>query len=347
MNDLQQFCSTFDISEAVARQTLDEERARASSALATPWYVRLVAGIGAWVTAIAGIVLGGAILSLIAAESIGALAGLGLVYFALGLWALRNSGSHMFVTQMGIAAAAAGIAMATAGMGLQQESVWAATVVSVALTVVVILLSSNLGLQFLAALLAASMTVIALLAEGVPYYLDIVALAGPIGLFLMLRPMSRDLQPTAILLLLMFPLLGVFGPGMGGIYFATTASGGWFAKALHIGLFILLAAIHWQHAASVDARYRLSIVGVAAVLVGLLLPPGGSAVLVILMLAFVLGNRQLAVLGTMLQIYYLWRFYYDLQITLLVKSEVLTAVGVLLLLAWWLIQRRMVTEVRP
>jgi uncharacterized membrane protein len=76
------------------------------------------------------------------------------------------------------------------------------------------------------------------------------------------------------------------------------------------------------------------------------LPPGGSAALVIMMLAFVIGSRPLALLGTLVQIYYIWRFYYDMDVTLLIKSGMLFAVGVVLLLAWWLMIRRSPEGVR-
>jgi uncharacterized membrane protein len=84
----------------------------------------------------------------------------------------------------------------------------------------------------------------------------------------------------------------------------------------------------------------LSVFAVAAIAVGMLLPPGGAAALMILMLAFVLGSRPLALLGVLLQINYIWRFYYDMEVTLLVKSGILVAVGAVLVLAWWLMMRR-------
>jgi uncharacterized membrane protein len=64
------------------------------------------------------------------------------------------------------------------------------------------------------------------------------------------------------------------------------------------------------------------------------MPAGGSAALLMMMLAFTLGSRALAVIGTLLQVYFIWRFYYDLEASLLDKSLVLMGVGVLLLAAY-------------
>ena len=163
---------------------------------------------------------------------------------------------------------------------------------------------------------------------------------------MMLRPTQRDTQPAATVLLLLMPMFGIFG-GMGGIYWQVGIPGGWFAKILHITLFLGLAAIHWRYSTASAMRYRLGIFAAAAVMIGILLPPGGSASLLIIMVAFILGSRPLAILGVVLQIHYLWRFYYDLQITLLAKSELLLAVGVVLIITWWLMQRLTAVEERP
>jgi uncharacterized membrane protein len=105
-------------------------------------------------------------------------------------------------------------------------------------------------------------------------------------------------------------------------------------------MFLFLVAIHWSRTETADARSRLRLFAIAAVIVGFLLPPGGSAALAIMMLAFVLASRPLALLGVLLQIYYLWTFYYTLEMTLLTKSVLLMAVGAVLLVLWWLSVRR-------
>ena len=124
------------------------------------------------------------------------------------------------------------------------------------------------------------------------------------------------------------------------------AEGGWFAKALYIGIFLWLVGIHWQSATTPDVRTRLSVFAATAVVVGMLLPPGGMAALMIIMLAFVLGSRPLALLGILLQINYIWRFYYDMEVTLLIKSGIFMAVGAVLVFAWWLMMRRSPDGVR-
>jgi hypothetical protein len=339
MPELSRFCAEFGIDVDAARQALIRERGEETSAFGMPWYVRLVVGVGAWVTAMAAIGLG---------EFDGGIGVLGAVYFIVGLMLLRQQDSGVYLTQLGIAVAAAGVAMIALGVGLQTDELWTATLATVVVTAVLIFVAPSRTLQFLAALLAAWLFGMTLLEQKVPYFLDIVALAGPAGVVLMLKPLQRDLQPTALVLLLLFPAFAIFGPGEFRWLFGSGAeAGGWFAKGLHIVLFLWLVSIHWERATTPDVRDRLGPFAVAAVIVCVLLPPGGSAALVIMMLAFVLGSRPLALLGTLLQIYYIWRFYYDMDVTLLVKSGMLSGVGAVLLLGWWLMMRRSPEGVRP
>jgi hypothetical protein len=338
MTELQQFCEAFGIGEDNARVALKKMRAETTSALAMPWYARLIVGFGAWVTAVIAIALGGMILYALDAEFDLSIALMGAIYFGLGLWWLSNVAHRVYATHLGIAITAAGTAMIAAGIGIEFEEVWVAALTSAVLTVVIIVATSQRSLQFLAALLSALLFVIALKYENVPYFLDIVALAGPLGVVMLLRPMQRDTQPTAIVLLLLLPAFGIFG-GMQTVFWQGGIAGGWFPKILHIVLFLGLVGTHWQHTVTSGERTRLTIFAVAAVIIGAVLPPGGSAALVILMLAFILGSRPLALLGVLLQIHYIWRFYYDMQVSLLAKSGILVVVGAVLILAWWLMQR--------
>lgn len=338
MTELQPFCKAFDIDEASASRTLTEMRTEATSTLALPWYARLIIGFSAWVTALVAIALGGMILYALDADADISIAVMGAVYFGLGMWWLRNVENRVYATHLGIAITAAGTAMIAAGVGFESEEAWLAALVSAVLTAVIILANRQRSLQFLAALLSALLFVVALKQKNVPYFLDIAALAGPLGVVMLLRPTPRDTQPTAIVLLLLLPAFGMFG-GMQTMIWQAGIAGGWFARVLNIALFLGLVSIHWKHTFTNGERTRLAVFASAAVIVGFVLPPGGSAALVILMLAFVLGSRPLALLGVLLQIHYLWRFYYDMQATLLVKSGILVAVGAVLIVAWWLMQR--------
>jgi hypothetical protein len=343
MIELRQLCTELGIDEALAREALERESNEQTSGLAAPWYVRLVVGIGAWITAIVAIALGGAILYFAGIDSaIGVwLIVLGIIYAGLGSQLVRNGGRAIFSLHLGIALSAAGIAMTAAGAGIESEGLAAAFLASLVLTVAVVVITPNRTLQFLASALTAVLFAATLVVEDVPFYIDILALAAPVGAFMMLRPSSRDLQPTATVLLLILPLFSIVTARGLGLFGGIGTEGGWFAQAINIAIFLFLVAIHRSRTTTADARSRLLLFAIAAVIVGVLMPPGGSAALAIMMLAFVLASRPLALLGVLLQIYYLWRFYYVLEMTLLTKSLLLMAVGAVMLLLWWLSVRRL------
>ena len=101
---------------------------------------------------------------------------------------------------------------------------------------------------------------------------------------------------------------------------------------------LVLAWLHGRGLAMRTTRLHLFVAIVAAAIC-LLLPPGGSAALVILMLAFTLGHWPLAVVGVPLEIYFVPRFYYDLDTSLLSKSWILMAVGITLLAGYAALRR--------
>ncbi len=304
-----------------------------------PWYVRWVVGVGAWVTALVLIALGATfVFALLEVKEPIAMSLIGAVYLGFGLWFLRQDDAGVFAQQLGLATAAAGTALIVGGIGVESESSWVAFIIAAGMLAVVIASCDDKILQFLVAALAASLCVAALLDSNTRYAGDLAALATPVGLYLLLRPPQRDLMPTAIALILTYPLLSVFALDAGYL-FRGVDLGGQFARALHIVLFLGLAYLHWRHTAGDKAKRQTVVFAVVATLVCLLLPVGGSAAMLILMLAFVTGSKPFALLGVALQAQFIVRYYYSLEVNLLNKSLLLMAVGIALLASWWLMHR--------
>jgi uncharacterized membrane protein len=191
-------------------------------------------------------------------------------------------------------------------------------------------------LQFLTTALAVVLVVAGVIADEIPYRVDIMALMAPLGLWLYLRPPRLEMRPAATVLLLAMPLLAA----VDDIALFAPNEGGWIARVIHIGLVLALLWPFWPRVQETGERMALRIFAVLAVVVCLLMPPGGSAALLLMMLAFTLGSRAFAIIATLLQVYFIWRFYYDLEATLLDKSLVLMAIGVLLLGAYGALARR-------
>ncbi|MGB5261268.1 MAG: DUF4401 domain-containing protein [Gammaproteobacteria bacterium] len=336
MVDLTRFCADFGIDPYQAQQVLDSSTGEADRAL--PWYVQIIVGVSAWVTAIVTVLFGVALLDFLGIVDLEQpLAILGAGFLAAGLGLLKRGQTGLFLAQLAIALAAAGNAMIAAGIWFQWE-LWPAAATSVVIAGLVILGTSNRLLQFLSSLFAAGLLVLWLLNDNISHCLDIAAMGTLAGSLILLYPPQKDLRPTAVVLLLMVPLLSAIvdiDPGM----LWQASPGGWIAKITSLAIFLWLVVLLWRRTTTRETRLQLAGFAVAAMVVSLVLPAGGSAALVIMMLAFVLGSRPLALLGVLLQIWSLWRFYYDLHMTLLAKSMVLVAVGTVLLALWWLVTR--------
>src|SRR5262249_22481541 len=151
---------------------------------------------------------------------------------------------------------------------------------------------------------------------------------APLGALLYLWPPAKDMRPTATALLLTMPAYALV---MDGLYAPVYGSGGWMARIVTMIMILAIAWLRSRHVAASNARLGLLLVAVVAAAICLLLPPGGSAALAILMLAFTLGHWPLAMVGVLLEIYFVPRFYYDLDLALLDKSWILLAVGAALL----------------
>lgn len=332
MIDLPQLCSAFGFDEAASRRILDADRV----ADAPPWYVQAVLGVGAWITALAILLFVGAILFLgldYDEPDLGT-AVIGAMLFVLGVVLGRQHRPFAFVAQFCTALAVAGLLVAAASIGLEHDSLAAAATVATVGAVVVIAASRDLLLQFLASGLAAWLGIASALDGEVPHLVVLLALGLPIGTLLYLRPPVRDLRPTAMVLLLMMPGWDIAGDTW---LLEDGPTDAWAARAIAMAV---LCCLIWLHCRLLPMSQRvISIVALAilAGAVGLLLPPGGSAALVIMMLAFVLGSLPLAIIGTLAEIVFLWRFYYDLDATLLTKSLWLMGVGAVLLAAYVLL----------
>lgn len=336
MTDIASFCTRLDLDEAAVRRVLESESSAAGRS--TPWYVLLLLGLGAWITALIMIVFV-AVLLHFAFEfdepGLGS-AAIGAAMFLCGLLIEAKTRASVFAEQFAIALVAAGAAIAAASIGFEFESFWTAAAAAAAMTAIDIWRGRNAQQQFLLAALAVGLGIAALSDAMVAGRVDIVALALPIGALLYLRPPLKDVRPTATVLLLAMPFYAVVADSL---FDPTYGSASWPARAVAMAVILVLAWLHGRGPVPSKARLRQLFVAVVAAAICLLLPPGGSAALAILMLAFTLGHWPLAIVGVLLEVYFVPRFYYDLDLSLLTKSWILMAVGIALLAACAVLRR--------
>jgi len=113
-----------------------------------------------------------------------------------------------------------------------------------------------------------------------------------------------------------------------------------------VSLLILAGAVIWLNRANKDGvgwRPPLFIL-IPLVLAMALLPFGGASALLLMLAGYSLGSRSLAIVGVLFQIYFLYMFYYDLTLSLGVKSYVLLITGLVFLGVWVLANGRIKPE---
>jgi hypothetical protein len=332
MTTLAAFCARTGIEEEAARQALNARAAQDDA----PWYMQAVLGIGAWVTAIAALLFAGAVMMLVFEidEPNLAIAIVGAIVFGASFWLLHHRPEGAFMAHAAVAFATAGTLLAAAGIGVTQESVWAAAAATLPLAGAAIWQQRSVLLQFLITSVALILAILAVWDHWHDVLSDLPAIFAPFGVALLLYPPRRDVRPTAFALLIVPQLLGVLTLDLETGW---TLWHGWPVKMLFLAMFAFLFAVNWRRVTDSQGRL-LTLAGAAAVAaIALLLPTGAAAALVLLALAYTLGSRSLAAIGALAEVYFIWRFYADLQDTLLTKSIILMAAGAVLLICYGLL----------
>jgi hypothetical protein len=332
MTALTAFCARTGIDEAAAREALNA-RAVHEDAL---WYMQTVLGIGAWITAIFALFFAGVAIDLVFEidEPNLAVAIIGAAVFVASLWLLYRRPEGAFAAHAAVAFATAGTLLAAAGIGFPQESLWAAAVAALPFAAIAIWQQRSLLLQFLIVSIALILIMFAAWDYWTDVLIDLPAIFIPAGVALLLFPPRRDVRAAAFALLVVPQLLASVALEF---ELGRTLCVGWPAKGVFLAAFAFLFAINWRRVTDSHGRLLALAAGAAAAVIAFLLPTGASAALVLLALAYTVGSRSLAALGALAEGYFIWRFYADLQETLLTKSIMLMAVGALLLLCYGLL----------
>jgi hypothetical protein len=332
VTQLAAFCARVGIDEAAARLALEARSVRDNA----PWYMQVVLGIGAWITAIAALFFVGVLMELVFEidEPDLAVAIVGTVAFAASVWLLHHRPDGAFTAHAAVAFATAGTLLAAAGLAVPEESLRIAATATLPFAAVAIWQQRSPLLQFLIVSIALILGMVAAWDHWHDPIADLPALLIPMGVVLLLYPPRRDVRPTAFALLIVPLLIDTVAARFEGSW---ALWHGWPARGLLLAVFALLFAVNWRRLADPQARL-LALAAAAAIAVAtFLLPVGASAALVLLTLAYTLGSRTLAVIGALVAIYFIWSFYWDLNGTLLTKSIILMAAGAVLLLCYGLL----------
>jgi hypothetical protein len=332
MTQLPALCARIGIDETAAGQALAARGARDDA----PWYMQVVLGIGAWITTIAALFFVGVVMDLVFEidEPNLAVAIIGTIAFAASVWLLHHRPEGAFTAHAAVAFATAGTLLAAAGIAMPEESLWLAAAATLPFAAAAIWQQRSLLLQFLIISIALVIGIVAAWDHWNDPVADLPALFVPVGVILLLYPPRRDVRPTAFALLIVPLVIDTVASRFEGSW---TLWHGWPARGLLLAVFAVLFAVNWRRLADRQARLLALASAAAVAVVTFLLPVGASVALVLLTLAYTLGSRTLAAIGALMEIYFIWSFYWDLDGTLLTKSIILMSAGAVMLLCYGLL----------
>ena len=322
-----------------------------------PWYIETFLALAGMVTAGFGVVFFGLILAMIFKDdNIGvALLVVGLPLYVGAIFTRRKLDKgylrHLLNTLLMV-----GAAMIVGGVGMTLENKEA---FEMGLPVLCVLVLAVLNItfvkdsiiEFLSALIAMGALYFYLGDDlKVPYYdIVLVVMATALAMVFLTRVLNKRLLTATASALLIYPALASLSFGFGAVFGfgVSTESLEWVHYAYSFaGVLIAGAAIVYMNVINpAFNNWRPPLFVLIPILVVMILFPfGGASAMLLILTGYLLGNRTLAILGVLLEIYYLYMFYYELSISLGTKSYILMAVGLVFLSIWYFANRHKTRE---
>lgn len=320
----------------------------------SPWYVRLMLGVAGWIGALFLLGFVGAAFAFVLKSTVAACV-LGLLCCAGAYFIFKRKPDSDFMAQFGLAFSLAGQGMVVAGLfaAFKHDSVmlyFGAFVLEAGLA----LLLPNFIHRVLTgwgAMLALSLTLGRIGMPGLPSALAAAACAAiwlreiqSAGLNAASRTRWQPLGYAMALSLVMLDVSLLLGHGT---WWPHASAPSWLTQhalpisAAMVAVVFLSSVMQLLRHAGIapGSRAGVAALGSALLVAALSFPAHGlSGALLVLLLGYAAGNRVLAGIGLAALAAFLSHYYYSLQETLLFKSMILAASGVLMLLLRHLLQ---------
>ncbi len=309
-----------------------------------PWYMGVFLAIAGVLTALLGCLFFGSLLGLIIGfDDETALGVLGILIFGSSIFLRRKTNSpyvqHMLNTMIVVGGLSAAI-----GFGIELRDFDAIIVLLLILSAIVLALVKDRILEFLSAAAIITLIGMELYHLNVPMVESIIlVIATAVGLVLLTQPIGKRLYNSAGTAFLMAPaILGialVHGHRWNELADSSRFSDDWPARL--ISLLVLLGGVAYLNRGKNAATFKPPLTAlIPLVIAAAFVPLGGASALLLMLAGYILGSKSLAMIGTLLQIYFLTMFYYDLSLDLLTKSIILFVSGVIFLGVWVFVRRK-------
>lgn len=325
-----------------AERPLPAAIAPAADAESSPWYVKTLVGVAAWIAAFfLGTFLG--LLGIIdtAGQMIGW--GIGLTIVAIGLkWWLRQS---IFWGQLAFAMVLAGQGLLLFGIGDLSQDGTTVALATIGLELALLLLYPDALHRMISVLVIIGALSFLCYDQDLPQLLHALIFATAAGAAFLWQGEFRLLTSrfyayrTPVGYGLAVALFALCLLALGSWYGATD----WWLSAAGLALILLYLINQILRDLAQPLLSRTGLWAMGALLL-LCIPayqtPGILAAVIVLLLGRWRGNGLLLGLATLFLLFFLSAYYYNLEITLLNKSYILMGTGAALLVAWWGVRRQ-------
>lgn len=309
-----------------------------------PWYMNVFLAIAGVLTAILGCLFFGTFIGLFLSNAEEVVFGiLGLIIFAVAIFLRRKTDSqyvqHMLNTMIMVGGIMAGI-----GFGIEIKDFDGIVVLLFVLSAIVLLFVKDKILEFLSAASMITLIGTELYHLNAPMVESIIlVIATGAGLVLLTQPIGKRLYNAAGTAFLMAPVfLGialVHAHRWDSVADSSRFSDDWPARL--ISLLVLLGGVVYLNRGKAIAAFKPTLtVLIPLVIAAAFVPLGGASALLLMLAGYILGSKSLAMIGTLLQIYFLTMFYYDLSLDLFTKSIILLVSGMVFLGIWMFVRRK-------
>ncbi|MCB0124574.1 MAG: DUF4401 domain-containing protein [Caldilineaceae bacterium] len=329
------------LTAAPAEKPLPAALAPAADNEGSPWYVKALVGVAAWIAAVLLGIFFGALGVIDTGEQMVGW-GIGLLVAAIVLkWWQRTS---IFWGQLAFAVILAGQGLFLVGVGMLSESATTVALVAIGLELLLLVLYPDTLHRMFSVLAIVGALTFLVYDQDWPSLIHVLIFVTAAGAVLTwqneFRLLTSRLQP------LRAPLGYGFALALFGL--CLVAFSGWYGAVqwwistalLALTLLYLLYQVFSELALPLIGR--AGIWALAAILV-LLIPaydtPGILAAVLVLLLGRWRSNGLLLGIAAIFLLFFLSSYYYNLEITLLNKSYILMGTGAALLAAWWGLRR--------
>ncbi|MEE9346672.1 MAG: DUF4401 domain-containing protein [Robiginitomaculum sp.] len=310
----------------------------------TPWYIDMFLGIGGVLTAIMGILFFGFLLAVVlSVDSPPAVAVFGAAIYGAGVF-LRRKTDHMFARHMLNTVILSGGMVLLGGIILMIDGEEAGLgIAAMGVSTLTLFLVRDRIMEFLMAAGITGSLAFLLFFWRVPMpFIMMSLICTALGIGLLTQPFGKRLYDAAGSAFLVSPVIFAIFWGSKALYYNGPdfhPPHPW-AQIL-ASMAIMLAAIIYLNRVTKSQSLRPPLFALIPLTLAMaLMPLGGAAALLTIVTGYILGSRSLAIVGVLLQIYFLTMFYYEMSISLLNKSILLAVTGAIFLGIWAIFARK-------